>query len=106
MASHAAHNARSAQWLAEPRKTRARRVSPLFQPAPLVLAALQHSAKSGQIERHKSLLVPCMGTLLVADVQTAQKVYRDALSMAWGARSLDGLESIVLSGMQTALSVG
>jgi len=81
-------------------------VVPTFQSAPIVLAALHSLAKKEQQRRHVELLTNCMGHLLVMSDAQILRLYDQALALAWGARSISGLESFVLTGMQTAACAG
>jgi len=69
-----------------------------------VLSGLHHLAKVGDEQKHRKLLVNCVGHLAVAPSSHVREVYRQAISIAWGAKSLDGLESILLIGIQGALA--
>jgi hypothetical protein len=91
-------------------KTRARRasaretkrVAPTFQAAPIVLAGLHNLAKKGRYSRHITVLANCMGHVMVMPDAQVLALYDQALAIAFSASSLEGLESIVLTGMQAA----
>ena len=79
-----------------------RRAAPLFQSATIVVAGLQRRAQKGDVARYRKLLFSSMGHLLVAPPTFIGSIYQRALSAAWASRSVNGLESLILLGMQNS----
>src|SRR6266436_1092375 len=80
-----------------------RRGAPIFQAAPIVLSALQNLAPPGAHDRHLKFLLPCIGHMAAGSDALVQSIYAQALSLAWGAKSVEGLESVLLTGLQNAI---
>jgi len=78
------------------------RVKPCFQDGQIVWLALHHTAARGEYERHRELLIAAMGHVIVAPADWILAVYQQVVTTAWAVKSTEGLESILLTGMQTA----
>jgi hypothetical protein len=79
------------------------RASPIFQSSLVVIPALHHLAMSGKTERHTGFLLPVMGQMAVSAPVQVDSFYRQAVALAFGVRSIAGLESILLTGLNNAL---
>ena len=91
----------------QPKKQRsprpaAKRIIPVFQSSQIVLGALHHLARNGSYERHRNLLLSCMAHIAASSHDVVQQIYGQALSIAWGSGNSEGLESVLLTGMQNA----
>jgi hypothetical protein len=87
------------------RKTTAQHVVPFFQSSPIVLSALQHLAITGSSERHTSFLTSVMGHI-VAVLPASNELFKQAVALCYSSGCLDGMESIILTGMNDAILSG